>query len=159
MRLTEAFGVAGLLAMVPSIPHAQAPDVRLPRFEEVGAASGLAGVTVAATPPWKYIIDNIGTGIALLDYDLDEDLDIFQVQASALAGFPGPTPTDHLYRNDGRGRFQDVTAEAGVIVPGWGFGVAVGDYDNVEKWIAGGGLNGAMREAEDREEALPQFHD
>jgi len=116
--------------MVPSLPHAQAPDARLPRFEEVGAASGLTGVTVAATPPWKYIIDNIGTGIALLDYDLDEDLDIFQVQSSALASFPGPTPTDHLYRNDGRGRFQDVTAEAGVIAPGWGFGVAVGDYDN-----------------------------
>jgi hypothetical protein len=105
---------------------------RIPRFVEVGAAGGVAAITVAAETPWKFVIDNIGTGVALLDYDLDSDLDLFQVQSSALEGFRGAAvPTHHLYRNDGGLRFTDVTAEAGLASDrSWGFGAAVGDYDN-----------------------------
>ena len=103
----------------------------LPRFVEPGPEeSGLTAVTVAAKTPWIYVIDNIGTGVAMLDYDLDGDLDIFQVQASSLEGFPDPKPTDHLYRNDGGGHFTDVTKEAGLGDSKWGQGVSVADYDN-----------------------------
>ena len=35
-----------------------------------------------------------------------------------------------LYRGDGHGHFQDVTAAAGITARGWGMGVAVGDIDN-----------------------------
>lgn len=35
-----------------------------------------------------------------------------------------------LYRNDGAGRFQDVTATVGLDIPMYGMGVAVGDWDN-----------------------------
>ena len=39
--------------------------------------------------------------------------------------------TEHLlYRNDGGGRFTDVTGEAGLVRDLYGMGVAVGDYDN-----------------------------
>src|SRR6266850_2283434 len=106
-------------------------EQRLPFFVEPGPESGLNSVTVAAKPPWTWVIDNIGTGVALIDYDLDGDLDLFQVQASALDGFPGqPTPTDHLYRNDGDGHFTDVTKEAGLGDTAWGQGAIVADYDN-----------------------------
>ena len=37
---------------------------------------------------------------------------------------------NRLYRNEGNGKFRDVTAEAGVRGSGYGLGVAVGDYDN-----------------------------
>ena len=49
---------------------------------------------------------------------------------------PGPTPgsspppTQALYRNDGKGHFEDVTKEAGLDKTFFGMGVAVGDYDN-----------------------------
>ena len=49
---------------------------------------------------------------------------------------PGPTPrpsrppTQALYRNDGKGHFEDVTKEAGLDRTFFGMGVAVGDYDN-----------------------------
>ena len=35
-----------------------------------------------------------------------------------------------LYRNDGHGRFTDVTAGSGLDMSFYGMGVAVGDYDN-----------------------------
>jgi hypothetical protein len=108
-----------------------AEEARLPYFVEPGPESGLTGITVAAKTPWTWVIDNIGTGVALIDYDLDGDLDIFQVQASALDGFPGqPAPTDHLYRNDGNGHFTDVTKETGLGDSAWGQGAIVADYDN-----------------------------
>lgn len=102
-----------------------------PRFVEPGAESGLTEITHAAKVPWNWVIDNIGTGVAVLDYDNDGDLDVFQVQALALDGFPGQTPpTDHLYRNEGNGTFRKVTAQAGFHDSAWGQGVTVGDYDN-----------------------------
>ena len=39
-------------------------------------------------------------------------------------------PKAALYRNNGDGTFTDTTAVAGVANQGWGFGAAVGDYDN-----------------------------
>src|SRR5690606_32865269 len=38
--------------------------------------------------------------------------------------------TCRLYKNDGRGRFTDVTHEAGFDVELYGMGCAIGDYDN-----------------------------
>ncbi|MCP4201422.1 MAG: CRTAC1 family protein [bacterium] len=87
-------------------------------------------------------------GVALFDYDLDGDLDVYMVQGNMLiegrpedAFFPPPAGTvlqDRFYRNDlevaedGRKtlRFVDVTAESGLLAPGYGCGVAVGDFDN-----------------------------
>ncbi len=120
----------GLLA-APSPAATEPGSARVPRFVDVGPESGLTGITAAAETPWDYIIDTIGTGVALIDYDLDGDLDVYQVQASALKGFPGqPAPTDHLYRNDGRGRFDEVTKPAGLGTSNWGQGVVAADYDN-----------------------------
>ena len=41
-----------------------------------------------------------------------------------------PAPTQALYRNDGKGHFEDVTKAAGLDKTFFGMGVAVGDYDN-----------------------------
>ena len=49
----------------------------------------------------------------------------------SLAGARGQTrPTQALYRNDGKGHFDDVTKQAGLDRSFYGQGVAVGDYDN-----------------------------
>ena len=53
-----------------------------------------------------------------------------------------------LYRNNGQGRFSDVTAASGLDVPLYGMGVAVGDYDNdgdADVFISGLGLNQLFR--------------
>ena len=79
----------------------------------------------------KYILEANGSGVAFLDYDNDGREDIFLVNGSRMGGFPkGQEPTNHLYRNAGNGKFEDITAAAGLAHSGWGNGVCVADFDN-----------------------------
>jgi hypothetical protein len=87
---------------------------------------------LAGTRDKPYIVDTMGSGVALFDYDLDSDLDIYFVSGSTLErlsrGEPGEP--NRLYRNDGEWRFTDVTEMAGIGDRGFGQGVAVSDIDN-----------------------------
>ncbi|WP_321473948.1 CRTAC1 family protein [uncultured Paludibaculum sp.] len=79
----------------------------------------------------KYVIEANGAGVAFLDYNGDGLLDVFLVNGSKLESFPpGAVPTNHLYRNEGKGKFSDVTRAAGMDQSGWGNGVCAGDFDN-----------------------------
>jgi hypothetical protein len=66
----------------------------------------------------------MGSGVALLDYDGDGDMDIFLVQGHPASG------SNKLLRNEGQLRFTDVTEAAGLTHSGYGMGVATADYDN-----------------------------
>jgi hypothetical protein len=77
----------------------------------------------------------MGAGVALFDYDGDDDLDIYFLNGNYLRGKePDPTITNVLYRNDtkprGKWRFTDVTEEAGVADSGYGQGAEAADFDN-----------------------------
>jgi hypothetical protein len=77
-------------------------------------------------------LETPGSGVALLDYDNDGWLDIYLLNGStypALQGKEAP-PRAMLLRNNHDGTFTDVTERAGVANERWGFGVAVGDFDN-----------------------------
>jgi hypothetical protein len=76
----------------------------------------------------QYILEANGTGVAFTDYNDDGLPDIFLVNGSQLEN--PPAATNHLYRNDGSGRFTDVTDKAGLRRSGWGNGVCGGDFDN-----------------------------
>jgi hypothetical protein len=79
----------------------------------------------------KYIVEANGPGIAFFDYDHDGWLDIFLVNGTKLGGLAaGQESTNHLYHNNRDGTFTDVTEKAGLKHTGWGYGVAVGDYNN-----------------------------
>jgi enediyne biosynthesis protein E4 len=90
----------------------------------------------------KYLIETMGGGVALLDYNNDGLLDIFLVNSGKLTS-PMQTPENfsrhdplywnRLFRQNRDGSFTDVTAAAGLSSAGegnYGMGVAVGDYDN-----------------------------
>jgi hypothetical protein len=113
---------------------------------EEAAETGIDFVHFNGTTGAFYYPEIMGSGVALLDYDDDGDLDVYMVQQSALDGTPveetiwpptGPLG-DRLYRNDltvdesGNPvlRFTDVTEEAGIDAPWFGSGIATGDYDN-----------------------------
>jgi hypothetical protein len=87
---------------------------------------------LAGTKDKPYIVETMGSGLALFDYDLDSDLDVYFVSASTLdrlaKGEPGEP--NRLFRNDGGFRFTDVTELAGIGDRGFGQGVAVADFDN-----------------------------
>jgi enediyne biosynthesis protein E4 len=79
----------------------------------------------------KYLVESVSAGLALLDYDGDGLIDIYFVNGAPLPPRKAdPTITNALYRNEGNFQFRDVTREAGVGDPGFGLGVAVGDFDN-----------------------------
>jgi hypothetical protein len=102
------------------------------QFADIARSAGLNDVFYCGgDTAKKYIIETLGGGVALFDYDNDGYLDAFFVTASTLEGFPtGREPTNQLYRNNHDGTFSKVTAQAGLAQAGWGQGVCVGDYDN-----------------------------
>ena len=148
-RLALAARLALAIAMISPSLLAGASDV----FEEMAAASGLDFVHFNGMSGRYYFPEVMGAGGALVDVDNDGDLDVFLVQGTMLgpglseadalvAPRPGAPVGDRLYRNDlardrggaARLAFTDVSAESGVGGPGYGMGVAAGDYDN-DGWV------------------------
>jgi hypothetical protein len=86
----------------------------------------------SGTPAKETVLETMGSGVALLDYDNDGWLDIYLVNGSTFAAMKGqePAPRAMLLHNNHDGTFTDVTEKAGVANERWGFGVAVADYDN-----------------------------
>jgi hypothetical protein len=102
-------------------------------FEETATKAGLAAWHHRMGNPGKeYILETVGSGVALLDYDNDGWLDVYLVNGSTYEAQAGKAPAPHaaLFHNNHDGTFTDVAAKAGVQNDRWGFGVAVADYDN-----------------------------
>jgi enediyne biosynthesis protein E4 len=102
-------------------------------FQEVAEKAGLTSWRhVMGTEQSRFIIETVGSGVALLDYDNDGWLDIYLVNGSTYDAMSGKASPPHaaLFHNNHDGTFTDVARQAGVTNDRWGFGVAVGDYDN-----------------------------
>ena len=102
-------------------------------FQNVAEKAGLTTWRhVMGTPERKFIIETVGSGVGLLDYDNDGWLDIYLVNGSTYDAENGKATPPHaaLFHNNHDGTFTDVAAKAGITNDRWGFGVAVGDYDN-----------------------------
>jgi hypothetical protein len=101
------------------------------RFTDVARESGIRFRHTNGSSGRLYFPETVGAGGAFLDYDNDGRLDIYLVNSSRLPGFTGEGPFyPGLYRNQGGGRFEDVTRPSGLTFEIYGMGVAVGDYDN-----------------------------
>ena len=119
----------------PSATSTPAPA----KFTDVTAALGINFEYLASHTSKKYLIETMGSGVALFDYDNDGRLDIFVVNGAPLSD-PTPKGTvpqkagrkywNRLYHQKPDGTFEDVTEKAGLAGTGYGMGVAVGDYDN-----------------------------
>lgn len=102
-------------------------------FQNIAAKAGLTGWhQQTGIPTKKYILDTVGAGVALLDYDHDGWLDIYLVNGSTYDAMAGKAVPPHaaLFHNNHDGTFTNVAEKAGVTNDRWGEGVAVGDYDN-----------------------------
>lgn len=101
-------------------------------FVDIASAAGLnMRFTSGNEVSKKYIIEANGTGVAFFDYNNDGWQDVFLVDGFQFEPLPEDSrPGNRLYRNDGTGRFTDVTRESNLSRSGWGNGLCVGDFDN-----------------------------
>jgi len=95
----------------------------LPSFLYLNTGSGFEDVTDKA---------GVGEledaeGAAFGDYDNDGDLDLYVANLADTLGAP---VSNVLYRNDGKGVFEDVTKEAGLEFAEYSLGAVFGDLDN-----------------------------
>ena len=120
-------------------PAGDRPPVR---FSEVGRQAGLTLQQAAPRPgddldpsppeesnpeePIRQRASRMGSGAAFGDYDADGDLDLYLARCGPEAAQSGGL----LYRNDGLGRFAEVSRQAGIHHRDCGMGAYWGDLDN-----------------------------
>lgn len=102
-------------------------------FEDVTPASGIDFVYRNGREGGHfYILESLGGGAALFDYDRDGDVEVFLTGGGTIDVSPpriGGLPSA-LFRNEGGLRFSSVTASAGLDVPGdYSHGCIIADYD------------------------------
>jgi enediyne biosynthesis protein E4 len=123
----------------PTAPKSAPPKAARPQFEDVTTALGVDFQYVASHTSKKYLIETMGSGVALFDYDNDGRLDIFVLNGATLAdptpkgSVPqksGPKEWNRLYHQKLDGTFEDVTEKSGLQGTRYAMGMAVGDYDN-----------------------------
>jgi hypothetical protein len=119
-----------------SRPTAASPPAK---FVDVTASLGVRFQHAALHTSKKYLLETMGSGVALFDYDNDGRLDLFLVNGAEINDPtpPGAIPPktgskywNRLYHQKSDGTFEEVTERAGLQGEGYGMGVAVGDYDN-----------------------------
>jgi enediyne biosynthesis protein E4 len=102
----------------------------IPQFEDVAARSGI-NFRHINVPEKKYIVESMGGGVILIDFDRDGWPDIFFTNnPSVEQQLKGIHASGALYRNNHDGTFSDVTAHSGIKTACFGMGGAVGDIDN-----------------------------
>jgi hypothetical protein len=126
----------GVRAWLPSKPVPGPPQDRPAppalRFTDVTAPAGITFRHFSGAFGKKLLPETMGAGVAVLDFDADGRPDLLFINSRPWPGQPAPASgtTPALYRNRGDGTFADVTAAAGLDVPLYGQGVAVGDVNN-----------------------------
>jgi hypothetical protein len=127
-----------LLALL-TVAAASRPDVQ---FSDVTQAVGIDFKHESSATASKYLVETMGGGVALLDYDNDGRLDVFftngaKIEDTMTGGRQpdksNPAFWNRLYRQGADGTFVDMTEKAGLTgMPQnrYGMGTAVGDYDN-----------------------------
>ena len=138
-HLSAMLLLAGLFSPSRAQTPAPPPDADHAHFTDITAHAGINFVGQAYHTPTKYLLETMGSGVAVFDYDNDGLLDIFLANGAPV---PDPAPKgtipkkaspadwNRLYHQKKDGTFEDVTERAGLKGIGYDMGVAVGDYDN-----------------------------
>ena len=106
-------------------------------FQEVAKQAGVDHAYRSAAEDGFYqLIESVGGGCAMIDYDQDGDLDLYTVGGGSITDSPIKIQgvSGKLFRNDGNWSFQDVTEELNLVDSTlFTHGCSVGDY-NRDGW-------------------------
>jgi len=127
------------VAPLAQVKGSRATALSPAKFVDVTSSLGVQFQHAAPHTSKKYLLETMGSGVALFDYDNDDRLDLFVVNGAEIND-PSPAGTippktglkywNRLYHQKPDGTFEDVTERAGLQGASYGMGVAVGDYDN-----------------------------
>ena len=110
-------------------PSGQAGN-QLPHLVDITDSTGIQFEHLSSSDK-KYIVESMGGGVALIDYDRDGLPDIYFTNAPTVeTALAGKKARGALYHNNGNGTFTDVTDKAGLGYPCFAMGAVVGDYNN-----------------------------
>ena len=101
-----------------------------PIFVDVTEEAGIHFKHNSGATEHKHIIETMGSGVVFFDYDTDGDVDLYFVQSGNVPQENRQPLGNVLYRNDGDGRFIDVTEISGIGDTEYGMAAAAGDIDN-----------------------------
>jgi hypothetical protein len=141
-------------APMPDLPSAsQLPPVTpTVRFSDVAADVDFDYTSNNHFTGRKFFPQPMCGGIALIDYDGDDKVDIYFTNGSRMPEYDRPDPSFYgcLLRNLGKGRFEDVTERTNLtnVDLTFSFGVAAGDFDNdgdPDLFLANAGPNALYR--------------
>ncbi len=126
-------------AGMPSSNQLPSQDAVPARFVDITEQAGVHFLHVAPHTTRKYLLETMGSGVALFDCDNDGRLDLYLVNGAPYTdptpkGFipqkNGPEDWNRMYHQKPDGTFEDITEKSGLKGVGYGMGVAVADYDN-----------------------------
>jgi hypothetical protein len=109
------------------------------RFEEVTAQAGIRFAHSFGAEKLGSLLESTGGGAVWFDYNNDGLLDLFVTSGKSLGPGMHPYPlrkppqtpdSNHLFRNDGKGRFTDVTEQAHLASDLFSMAAVAADYDN-----------------------------
>src|SRR6266568_2353172 len=137
-------GIAAVSAQAPvsqprPLVRAEPQPIVPGRFVDVTDKAGVHFLHQARHTSRKYLIETMGSGVALFDCDNDGRLDLYLVNGAPYAdptpkGFipqkAGPEYWNRMFHQKPDGTFEDVTEKSGLQGVGYGMGVAAADYDN-----------------------------
>jgi hypothetical protein len=119
---------AALLSAALAMLTLRAADEPI-HFTDVTAAAGIHFTHNSGRAGKKWLPETMGSGCAFFDADGDGWLDVLLINSKDWTP-RGRRSTAALYRNNHDGTFTDITRSSGLDIELYGFGVAIGDYDN-----------------------------
>ena len=131
--------VMGQSTFPPQLPPPKPVNPAQLRFTDVTQRLGIDFRHQPSLTKQKYILESIGGGVAIFDFDRDGRPDIFFANGAAIQDpMPGnahpektsPAFWNRLYHQERDGTFTDVTEKSGLAGDGYSLAVAVGDFDN-----------------------------
>ena len=109
---------------------AAATPIKL-NFVDSSASANFSVITYTGGAEKNHILESTGSGVIVFDFDGDFDQDVYFVNAFSFPAKGKTAPHSNvLYRNEGKGKFTDVTKSAGVGAAVYGQGGCIGDINN-----------------------------